>query len=215
MNARTGKPENTVVRNTGGAPLAVLSPDRRRIAVSEQIGATNVVVVYDLKSLRPIGAPLRLHGSAAYPVGYLPDGRLVTTGYTEAGIWTVGKDLPALAIQVDTQQRGPDISTATARFLPGNGAILADFGLDSSVLVHDPPTGHLVGPLLGGAVVGALGIARRTVDRRRLPERHGRDLEPSNQDPDSRRCRAFPRGTRSDGGGAAHISAGPRTSRHS
>jgi hypothetical protein len=96
MNAETGQLEATV-RNTGGDPLAILSPDRHRIAVSEQVGTASVVTVYDLETMRPVGAPLRLHGTTPYPVGFLPDGRLVTTSRTEAAIWTLGKKLPPLA----------------------------------------------------------------------------------------------------------------------
>src|SRR6185437_1891765 len=46
MNAETGQLEATV-SNTGGAPLAILSSDGRRIAVSQQVGTASVVVVYD------------------------------------------------------------------------------------------------------------------------------------------------------------------------
>ena len=106
---------------------------------------------------------MRLHGSDAYPVGFLPDGRLVTTGSTEAGIWTLGKDLPPLAIRLDTRQ-GPDPAPATATFVPGDRTILAYFRLDSPTLVHDLATGRLTGPLLDGAVVGSFGDPARTGD---------------------------------------------------
>ena len=103
LDAETGRVQATVP-NTGGKSLAILSPDRHRIAVSEQVGTANVVVVYDLTTMQPVGAPLRLHGTAAYPVGFLPDGRLVTSGQTEAGIWTLGQHLPPLATEMNTEK---------------------------------------------------------------------------------------------------------------
>ena len=157
LNAETGRLEATVP-NTGAAPLATLSPDRRRIAVSEQAGTASVVVVYDLKTMRPVGAPLRLHGTAAYPVGFLPDGRLVTSGYSEAGIWTLGKKLPPLATDVNTEQ-GVDRSTETTIFLPGNHTILTSDLVDGKVQLHNPASGQLTGYLLGGAVQGAVAIS--------------------------------------------------------
>ena len=64
VDAETGRVQATVP-NTGGASLAILSPDRHRIAVSEQVGTANVVVVYDLTTMQPVGsaaAPTRHRG---------------------------------------------------------------------------------------------------------------------------------------------------------
>jgi WD40 repeat protein/KaiC/GvpD/RAD55 family RecA-like ATPase len=161
VNAETGRVQATVP-NTGGSSLATLSPDRRRIAVSEQVGTASVVVVYDLTTMRPVGAPLRLHGTAAQPVGFLPDGRLVTTGHAEAGIWTLGKQLPPLATEVNTEQ-GLDSGLAQPIFLPGTThTILAGFGVGffaGTLQLHDSASGRLTGTLLNGAVQGAIAIS--------------------------------------------------------
>jgi WD40 repeat protein len=164
MNAETGQREATVA-NTGGAALAILSPDRRRVAVSEQVGTASVVVVYDLATMRPVGSPLRLHGSTAYPVGFLPDGRLVTSSHNEAAIWTLGKTLSPLATEVNTEQdpNSSDWAPATTIFLPGTThTVLAAWGLGffaGTLQLHDAASGRLTGTLLNGAVEGAVAVS--------------------------------------------------------
>ena len=162
MNAETGQLEATV-SNTGGAPLAILSPDRRRIAVSEQVGTASVVVVYDLTTKRPVGTPLRLHGTTAYPVGFLPDGRLVTSSHNEAAIWTLGKTLSPLATEVNTEQ-DPDLvgldSPRRPYFCPEQptpSSPDSDLGFFASPLqLHDAASGQLTGTLFNGAVEGTV-----------------------------------------------------------
>jgi WD40 repeat protein len=161
MNAESGQLEATLP-NTGGAPLAILSPDRRRIAVSEQVGTASVVVVYELTTKQPVGAPLRLHGTTAYPVGFLPDGRLVTSSHNEAAIWTLGKKLSPLTTEVNTKQDPvwPNWTPATTIFLPGTThTILTEFGLGffaSPLQLHDAASGQLTGTLFNGAVEGTV-----------------------------------------------------------
>jgi DNA-binding SARP family transcriptional activator/WD40 repeat protein len=161
MNAETGQLEATV-SNTGGAPLAILSPDRHRIAVSQQVGTASIVVVYDLTTKRPVGTPLRLHGTTAYPVGFLPDGRLVTSSHNEAAIWTLAKRLSPLATEVNTEQDPvwPNWTPATTIFLPGTThTILTGFGLGffaSPLQLHDAASGQLTGTLFKGVVDGTI-----------------------------------------------------------
>ena len=167
VDAETGRVQATVP-NTGGASLAILSPDRRRIAVSEQVGTANVVVVYDLTTMQPVGAPLRLHGTAAYPVGFLPDGRLVTSGQTEAGIWTLGQQLPPLATEMNTEKHqglGGLVGSATIpMFLPGTThTILTGSGFAGPFAdppqLHDAATGRITGALFNGAVQGMVAVS--------------------------------------------------------
>jgi WD40 repeat protein len=162
VNTKTGRIQATVP-NTGGSSLATLSPDGHRIAVSEQAGTASVVVVYDLTTMRPVGAPLRLHGTTAYPVGFLPDGRLVTSSHTEAGIWTLGQHLPPLATEMNTEQGSVDPGLATTIFLPGlTHTILTGFGLGffaSPLQLHDAATGRITGTLFNGAVEGTVAVS--------------------------------------------------------
>jgi DNA-binding SARP family transcriptional activator/WD40 repeat protein len=168
VNAETGRVQVTVP-NTGGASLAILSPDRRRIAVSEQVGAANVVVVYDLTTKQPVGAPLRLHSTAAYPIGFLPDGRLVTSGHTEAGIWTLGQQLPPIATEMETEtgattQGGLVGQAQKPIFLPRTThTILTGSGFAGPFAdppqLHDTTTGRITGTLFNGAVQGLVAVS--------------------------------------------------------
>jgi WD40 repeat protein len=153
-NARTGRIEQRVP-HTGGLALATVSPDGHRIAVSQQFGSAEAVAVYDLDSHHRVGRPVTLHGESAYPLGFLPDGRLVTTGPDNAAIWTLGKTLPPLGVRLET---GPNAAAGggprqVPLFLPGLRAVLTA-GSSRVPLLHDPATGRVIGTLLHGAVSG-------------------------------------------------------------
>jgi WD40 repeat protein len=154
-DARTGRVENTVA-NTGGSALAVVSPDGGRLAVAVSDHGTGAVSVYDLRTHQRIGQPLTLHGGRAEPIGFLPDGRLVTGDANEAAIWTIGTDLPPLGVRLATGNDPiADASNGlqSPSFLSPSGTVLV-VGDSKVAVVHDPSTGQARGPILGGAVRG-------------------------------------------------------------
>jgi len=142
-NAVTGQ-RGTTFNSAGDFPLARLSDDGRRIAITQNSGD---IAVYDVRSRHVIGAPLNLHANGAFPVGFLPDGRLVTTGNHEAGIWSIGQALPPIARSMPAPG---DYDWPV--FLPGEREIVTR-GRDHGMLLrHDASTGAALGPLLGGRV---------------------------------------------------------------
>jgi hypothetical protein len=111
-----------------------------------------VVSVYDLHTHRRVGKPLRLHANSAYPVGFLSDGRLVTTGPNEAAIWTLGEDLPPVGVRLDTsadRAMHNGFPGEVPFFLPRSRDVVV-FGNEG--VLHDPLTGRPTGTLLGGGV---------------------------------------------------------------
>ncbi len=154
-NARTGRVENTVP-NTGGSALAVVSPDGDRLAVSQFLDGAGVVSVYNVRTHRRIGQPLKLHSGLADPIGFLPDGRLVTEGSDGAAIWTVGIEVSPLGVRLDTSDdriAKPGNGSESPSFLSRSSAVLV-LGGGNMPVVHDPATGQALGPILGGAVRG-------------------------------------------------------------
>ena len=144
-NARTGREITAIPTPGGGWHNAVLSRDGRRIAVTLRVHDAFVVQVYDIASHHPVGAAVQLHDNAAIPVGFLPDGRLVTSGNNEAAIWTIGRTLPPLAVPLT------GIADITAFLPPSNDVITADEHT-TTLARHDPVTGRTLGPLLAGNV---------------------------------------------------------------
>ena len=154
-NAQTGRVENTVP-DTDGSALAAVSPDGGRLAVSQSLHGVGVVCVYDARTHRRIGQPLELQSGRADPVGFLPDGRLVTTGKDEAAIWTVGTDVPPLGVRLDTnadRMANGDTASETPSFLSRSDTVLV-VGHSNVPVVHDPVSGRALGPLLSGGVRG-------------------------------------------------------------
>jgi WD40 repeat protein len=154
-NARTGQVESTVP-NTGGSGLAVVSPDGERIAVSQSVHGVGVVVVYDVSTHRRIGQPLKLQDGAVDPLGFLPDGRIVTSGTDGAAIWNPGIDVPPLGVRMDTANdriAGPGSGSESPIFLSQSRTVLA-LGGSNIAVVHESVTGRPLGPILGGAVRG-------------------------------------------------------------
>ena len=154
-NAQTGRVESTVP-NTGGSALAVISPDGDRLAVSQDLQGARVVSIYNLRTHRRIGQPLKLQGGLADPIGFLPDGRLVTTGTDDAAVWTVGIDVPHLGVRLDTSNdriAKPGDGSEIPSFLSRSGTVLV-LGRSNIAVVHDPVSGQALGPLLGGVVRG-------------------------------------------------------------
>jgi WD40 repeat protein len=87
-----------------------------------------------------------LRGSPAYPLGFLPDGSLVTTTTTGAAIWRIGARVPPLGVRMDA---GRSLS-ATPIFLPRHHRVLMMESPSRAPIWHDGDTGRTLGPLLGG-----------------------------------------------------------------
>jgi WD40 repeat protein len=149
-NARTGHP-GPAVPSPGGPPNAVLSPDGRRIAVTEQVRNAFDVVVYDLGSHRPVGPPLQLHGNGATPVGFLPDGRLLTSGSAEAALWTIARRVPQLAVPLPA----PGDYDASV-FMPASDEVVTGGAQFRDLVRHSERTGTALGPLLSGDIQGPI-----------------------------------------------------------
>ena len=159
-DAQTGRVEKTVP-NTGGSALAVVSPDGERLAVSQSLHGAGVVSVYDLRTHRRIGQPLTLQAGLVDPIGFLPDGRLVTTGTDAAAIWTVGIDMPPLGVRLDTsidRIAKPGNGLEIPSFPPRSRTVLVIGGSNFAV-VHDPVSGKARGPILGGVVRGPVAVS--------------------------------------------------------
>jgi len=155
-DARTGRVESTVPK-TGGSALAVLSPDGDRLAVSQSTNGAGVVSIYDVRTHRRIGQPLTLHGGGlADPIGFLPDGRLITGDTDAAAIWTVGIDVSPLGVRLDTSNdriAKPGNRLEIPSFLPRSRTVLV-LGGSNVAVVHDPVSGQARGAVLGGVVRG-------------------------------------------------------------
>jgi WD40 repeat protein len=142
-NALTGHPGRTFTI-PGGAPLARLSGDGRWLAVAQ---STGVITVYDVRSGAIIGTPLKLHANTAFPVGFLPDGQLVTSDTQEAGIWTLGGTLPPIGRSLPAPG---DYDWPI--FMPDQREVVTRGRGSGRLLRHDAVTGAILGPLLGGRV---------------------------------------------------------------
>ena len=151
LNARTGQ-TGKLVLGTGAAALALLSPDRRRLAVAEQYGTSSAVAVYDAVSRRRIGQPLSVGSSVTYPLGFLSGGRLVTSSEHGAAVWTIGVTMPPIGVALDTAQ-----DRRTAAVVGSEDPVLLPkvrdvITLGEHAVLHDPVSGRPAGTLLGGAV---------------------------------------------------------------
>jgi WD40 repeat protein len=147
FNARTGQVTKTFPR-TGDVGSSTMSPDGQRLAVAQAHGSTSSVTVYDVASGRPLWHPITLHSTVMSPLGFLPDGRLVTTTADEATMWTIGAELPPLGVPLDSrrdvadQENFPSIYPV---FLPHMRDVLTLGG--AVPRLHDPSTGRVVGAL--------------------------------------------------------------------
>jgi WD40 repeat protein len=125
--------------------LPVLSADGRYVAVTEH---EQDVVVYNVRSQQAVGSRLRLHGNGASPLGFLGARQLVTSGTINAGIWSIDRTLPTLAVALP--QTSTDHPSHTI-FLPETDEVITS-GVHNELLRHDPTSGQTLGPLLGGEI---------------------------------------------------------------
>jgi DNA-binding SARP family transcriptional activator/WD40 repeat protein/GTPase SAR1 family protein len=144
-HAVTGQRAAIVPVPGGLGPLPVLSADGRYVAVTEH---GRDVVVYDVLSQQAIGPPLRLHGNGATPLGFLPRGQLVTSGTINAGVWSINRTLPPVAVALP--QLSSDRPSRTI-FLPGTDEVVTS-GVHNELVRHSPRTGQTLGPLLTGTI---------------------------------------------------------------
>jgi DNA-binding SARP family transcriptional activator/WD40 repeat protein len=142
-NAVTGRPESILNTPSDGL-LPRLSGDGRRLAVAQSAGD---VAVYDVRSGKIVGQRLKLHTNVAFPVGFLPDGRVVTSGTQEAGIWTLGQTLPPIGRPLPA----PGDYDWPA-FMPDQREVVTRGRDHGRLLAHDASTGANLGPLLGRRV---------------------------------------------------------------
>ena len=157
----------------GGEPLTgfgrdatteqVFSPDGARLAVLERNGG---IRVFDLASREQVGSPLGLD-PGDIPVGFLADGRLVTSGGTAIAIWRAGITAPPFAVELDAY---PTPETIAGEFVPGSDDVITQtWGEGSSfeLLRWTASTGESQGP--SGRWRSAhvlLGQPRRSTPRR-------------------------------------------------
>lgn len=148
FNVVTGKQTAAVPSPNDTQPFSALSNDGSRIAVTQMDQGRFEVVVYDLRTGRQVGDPLQLHGNAALPVGFLPDGRLVTTGSDEAAVWRVGRSRSILATPLLTLSGHSTHSV----FMPRREELVTVDQQNSELMRYDARTGRQLGPLLNGRV---------------------------------------------------------------
>ena len=134
-NAVTGAQGADFPISGGPGPVPRLRADGRRLAVTDQ--AQNIVV-YDVRSRKPTGALLKLHDTGAIPLGFLSDGRLVTSGVTAAAVWTLDRSLPPVGIALPAASDSPSATI----FLPGLDDVITA-GDHGELLRHDPTTGQI------------------------------------------------------------------------
>jgi len=97
---------------------------------------------------------LALHGAFAFPSGFLPDGRLVTTGANETAVWRLDARVSPLETVL-----GDHAGVAVGQFSP-SGADVITVGLDDHrVSGWDAATGASRGALLDGRAVTGHAVA--------------------------------------------------------
>jgi len=123
---------------------ALFSPDGRLLAVA---GMDEAVRVFDVSSGALVGKPLAVHGAGTVPTGFLPDGRLLTSGFAESAIWRLGQLTPPIGVVLAGHQ-----GRVSGTFAPDDREIVTR-GIDDQLLLRwDAATGQPRGPLLGGQV---------------------------------------------------------------
>jgi len=134
---------------TATVPGMLVSDDGRRIAVDD----ARVIKVFEVRSGRKIAA-LPLQELATTPAAFLPDGRLVTSGVAEVGIWRLDTARTQLGRTV-RGHRGRVVGT----FVPGTAEIATQGIDDGQILLWDVATGRPKGRLLGGAVTAPVAFS--------------------------------------------------------
>jgi WD40 repeat protein len=144
-DARTGR-QITTIRKTYATSGGLLSADGRRLAATNELATTaHDPQIYDVRTGRAITAPLRLH-NGGWPVAFLSDSRLLTTGNNEAAIWTLGRTLPPLAVAMSAPPVTDPNSNYTV-FLPRSNQVITVSTQDGTMTRDDERTGAALGVL--------------------------------------------------------------------
>ena len=135
------------------ARAIAFTPDGTRLAALDSDGG---IRVFDLASRSQVGVPLGLD-TRDRPVGFLADGRLLTTGGGTLGIWRVGVVDPPFAVGLRggyDAAEDPQVRTVRGNFVPGTDDVITEAWLarpgvpGGALLRWDASTGAL--PRAGG-----------------------------------------------------------------
>jgi DNA-binding SARP family transcriptional activator/WD40 repeat protein len=130
----------------GAQSVAALSPDGRQLAVMDR---TRNVLLYDIRTRKSIGTPLKLHDNYVNALAFLPEGRLLISRGPSAEIWSIDRSL--LPIRVALPAPSGDDHPSSTLFLSGRDDIVTA-GTHGELLRHNPITGRTLGPLFGGVM---------------------------------------------------------------
>jgi DNA-binding SARP family transcriptional activator/WD40 repeat protein len=131
-NAETGQPDGAPLlgfQDVAGGSDAI-SPDGHYLAA---VDADKGIRTFDLTTRQPLGPPL-LHSSMDLPIGFLPDGRLVSTGGNSLLVWRTGTTLPTIATVVGTYPGPAGHTPVLGTFVPGSDDVITQHATDTQEL---------------------------------------------------------------------------------
>ncbi|MGH9248584.1 MAG: BTAD domain-containing putative transcriptional regulator, partial [Acidimicrobiales bacterium] len=136
-DAMTGLPDGAPLTGFDRAVGAVaMTDDGARLAAFD---GDRGIRVFDLGTRRQVGVPLGLD-TRDLPVGFLPDGRLLTSGGTAIGIWRVGVTAPPFAVGLDGGY--PPTQQVRGALVAGTDDVITqDWDFDHRLLRWDASTG--------------------------------------------------------------------------
>jgi WD40 repeat protein len=142
-DAVTGLPDGGALSGFEFAVGAVsFAPDATRVAA---LDGDRGIRVFDLASRSQVGMPLGLD-PRDIPVGFLADGRLVTSGADALGIWRVGVSEPPFAVGLRGGYQPTDY--VRGNFVPGTDGVITENWNYEEPLLWDASTGALRGAVV-------------------------------------------------------------------
>ena len=155
-DAVTGLPNGAPVTGFNFAASIAFTPDGTRLAALDSDGG---IRVFDLASRSQVGVALGLD-TRDRPVGFLADGRLLTTGGGTLGIWRVGVVDPPFVVGLRggyDAAEDPQARYVRGNFVPATGDVITEAWLarpegfaGGALLRWDASTGALRGPAVPG-----------------------------------------------------------------